>query len=349
MDDRGLLLVNLGTPASTEVADVRAFLAEFLGDPWVIDLPTPFRQALVRGIICPVRGPRSAEAYREIWTDEGSPLLVHSQRLAAKVAALRPERPVVLAMRYGKPSIAAGIAALRERGVRRVTLLPLFPQRSSSTTTTTVEAVRREIARSGGGMELDPILDFFAHPGFVRAQAAAARPLIEELAPERILASYHGVPEDYLRKDDPGGSHCLWSADCCATVGPENAGCYRAQCRATSRALAAELGRPETEVLTAFQSRFGSKRWTVPATDEVVVALARQGVRRLLVLCPAFVADCLETLEEIGLRLRETFLEAGGEAFAVAPCVNADDAWAEGVVAIVRDHEASSSPSSSRG
>jgi protoporphyrin/coproporphyrin ferrochelatase len=350
MARRGLLLINLGTPKSTEVEDVRSFLREFLSDPWVIDSPAPARLALVNLIICPIRGPKSAAAYRKVWTDEGSPLMVHAQALVRKVAALLPERRVALAMRYQQPSIASVLNELHGEGVHELTVLPLYPQRAGSTTETTIEKVRREAGRISAEFRLDFVPDFFDHPGFIDPQARLAAPLIEDSAPDAVVFSFHGVPESHLRRDDPKGSHCLWSRECCAAVGENNRGCYRAHCEATRRALVNKLGLDPRICHTSFQSRFGPQRWTQPATDTVIDALAERGAKRVVVLCPAFVADCIETIEEIGIELRHQFIEAGGEELVVVPCVNAEDDWAQGVVDIVNDYEAgSSSPAVARG
>ena len=335
----GVLLVQLGTPDSTRVVDVRRYLRQFLSDPRVIDIPAAARWLLLRGVILPFRSPRSAAAYRCIWTQEGSPLRIHTQALGRAVAErLGPGFRVEVGMRYGNPSLARALARLREAAVARIVILPLFPQYAASSSGSALEASLALLARAWNVPEVHTLGPFHAAPGFVEAVAQAARPTLETLRPDHVLLSYHGLPERQIQRGDPTGAHCLRSADCCEAPPPGvRAFCYRAQCAATSEALARALALAPGTWSMSFQSRLGRTPWIRPFTDQVLPELAARGVRRLAVLCPSFVADCLETLEEIGIRARAQWEELGGEAFALAPCPNASPPFADAVAAWVRD------------
>ncbi|MGE0625816.1 MAG: ferrochelatase [Pseudomonadales bacterium] len=325
----GVLLVNLGTPASTDVADVRAYLRDFLTDPYVIDLPWVFRQLVVRAFILPTRPRRSAEAYAHIWDaagpGTGSPLLHYGERLVEALRARMPEVPCELAMRYGEPGLERGIRALVDRGVSDIRLLSLYPQHADSTRETTLRAVRERLP---DGVRLSVQPPFFDDPAYLNAQAAVIRRHLPERW-DHVLLSYHGLPERHLTRADPTGSHCLATPDCCERSSPAHATCYRHQVRATSRALAARLGIGTDRWSESYQSRLGRLPWLAPYTDEVLKGLPERGVKHLVVACPAFVADNLETLEEIGITGRDQFLDAGGESFTLIPCLNDDPAWVE--------------------
>jgi len=339
MSDRpiGVLLVQLGTPASTRVKDVRRYLREFLSDPRVIDIAAPARWLLVNAIIAPFRAPRSAAAYRAIWTTEGSPLLVHSRALAEALSeALGPDFRVELAMRYGAPAIAPAVERLVAADTQRIVVQPLFPHDAAASLGSASQAVLAAVSAHGNVPEVLALGAFHDDPGFIAAVAARARPALEQLNPEHVLMSYHGLPERQVRRSDPSGSHCLAGGDCCATLGVGNRHCYRAQCYATSRALCTALRLTPERTTTCFQSRLGRTPWIGPHTDRILPALAKAGVRRLAVLCPSFVADCLETLEEIGLRARQQWATLGGEAFTLVPCVNASPDFVAALAARVR-------------
>ncbi len=324
----GVLLLNLGTPQAPQSPQVRRYLRQFLTDGRVIDVPAPLRWLLVNGIIAPFRAGKSAAAYRKVWTERGSPLLFHTRDLAEGLEReLGGDVPVSIGMRYGEPSIEAGLAELRARGVERVVLAPLYPQYASSSTGTALEAAYRAAGARWNTPYLSVLPPFYEAPPFVRAWVELARPHLERFRPDRVLYSFHGLPERHLAKsDEAAGARCRASADCCAAIAAENRHCYRAQCFATARALGAGLGWPEETSEVAFQSRLGPG-WIQPFTDERIEALARGGTRRLAVLCPAFVADCLETLEEIGMGAREAFRAAGGEDLLLVPSLNAEPAW----------------------
>jgi len=331
MSARAVLLVNLGSPASTDPADVRRYLDEFLMDPYVIDVPLPLRALIVKGFILPTRPAKSAEAYAKIWTDAGSPLVVISERTRAALEA-HMGIPVGLAMRYGQPSIAAAIDALAARAgaLDELVVVPLYPQYAMASTKTVEVAV--ETALRARGIPHRFVPPFFGDPGYLDALAA----LMERSRPpdaQYVLFSYHGIPARHLRKVDPTHGHCLSSPDCCAIPSAAHATCYRHQAIATTEGLAQRLGLRAGEYGFAFQSRLGGG-WLQPFTDVVLADLPKRGITRLAVVCPSFVADCLETLEEIDIRGRATFMDAGGASFAYLPCLNDDPAWIAALAAL---------------
>jgi len=333
----GCLLVNLGTPEAPTPSSVRRYLREFLGDPRVLTLPTPLRQALLYGVILPFRPRRTAAAYRAIWMPQGSPLLVHSEALRAGVArALGDGYRVELAMRYGEPSIRSAWSALERAGVDRLIVLPLFPQYASSVTASVAAEVGRILAAGNDVPPYEVLGPFFSEPGFAQAWVDVAGAGLAAFAPDHVLFSFHGLPEDQIRASDRQQGHCLAQPDCCDAPGASLARCYRAQCFATADGLRAALALPRERTSSAFQSRLGPSRWIEPFTDEALPRLRARGVARLAVLCPSFVADCLETLEEVGIRLREQWRTLGGEAFWLAPCPNGDPGFAEAVAGWLR-------------
>lgn len=346
----GLLLTNLGTPDAPDPASVRRYLGEFLWDKHVLDINPVGRWLLLHGIILRTRPKKSAHAYQTIWTEAGSPLMTHSKALTSAVAAaLGPEWKVALGMRYGSPSLEAGLdALLGDASVRvtDVTVLPLYPQYATSSTLSTLERVRElvQARRSKGALAADvkvhEVQDFFADRGFVEAQAELAREALAGFGADKVMMSFHGLPERHLTRLDPkcgtSEAHCLVKADCCAAVDARNALCYRAQAHETARQLAASLQIPSDRYEVAFQSRLGRIPWIRPYTDERMAELPKQGVKRLAVLCPSFTADCLETLEEIHIRAKDDFLAAGGEAFLAIPCVNSHPRWVQAVADLAR-------------
>jgi ferrochelatase len=328
----GVLLVNLGSPEAPTPRAVRRYLREFLGDPRVLDIPALPRRLLLEGVILPTRPRRSAEAYTQVWTPEGSPLLVYGRALRDALAKrLGAGFVVELAMRYGVPAIAPALERLAAADCRRILVVPLFPQYSSAATGSALEAVYRAAGARWNTPPIDVLDSYYDEPAFVGALAAVAREVPEERRPDHLLLSYHGLPERQIRKSDASGAHCFASNTCCDAVGKANRFCYRAQCVATSRALARALGIPDEDWTIAFQSRLGRNPWIRPYTDEILPFLRERGVRRLAVMCPSFVADCLETIEEIGIRGREQWLELGGEDLVLIPCLNDHPAWVEAV------------------
>jgi ferrochelatase len=332
----GVLVVNLGTPDAPETGPVRRYLAEFLRDPRVLDIHPIGRWMLLNLIILPTRPAKSAEAYRKVWTPEGSPLLVQGRALTAALAAALPDCTVELAMRYGRPSIEAGLDTLRAAGCDRLVIFPLYPQYAASSTGSTLEAIYRLAAARWNTPSLAVVPPYYDDPGFIDAFAAIGGPVLDAQKPDHVLMSFHGLPERHMRKSDETGDHCLRAADCCAEITFANRNCYRAQCFATARLLASALGLGADDYTICFQSRLGRTPWIRPYTDQVIEDLAQKGIRSLAVLCPAFTADCLETLEEIGMRALDDFKARGGEALTLVPSLNAHPAWVEAATALIR-------------
>ncbi len=337
MSVTGLLLCNLGTPDDPSPGAVRRYLAEFLADPRVLDINPVGRWALLNLVILPFRPAKSAHAYQQIWTDRGSPLLFHTQDLAAAVRErLGTGWAVEVGMRYQSPSLASALERLRVAGADRVVVMPLYPQYSAASTGSSNEEIFRIASKPWVTPTLSFVEPFFEEPAFIDAFVARGRPVLDAERPDHVLMSFHGLPERHMRKADDTGKHCLASPGCCDRLVAANRNCYRAQCFATARALAARLALPEGGWSVTFQSRLGRTPWIRPYTDVVLPELAAQGKKRVVVFCPAFVADCLETLEEIGIRAKRDFIAAGGESLALVPSLNATAPWADAVVALVR-------------
>ncbi|TMU79118.1 ferrochelatase [Pseudomonas fluorescens] len=333
MTDHALLLVNLGSPASTSVADVRSYLNQFLMDPYVIDLPWPVRRLLV-SLILIKRPEQSAHAYASIWWDEGSPLVVLSRRLQQQMTSQWTHGPVELAMRYGEPSIETCLLKLVAAGHKRITLAPLYPQFADSTTTTVIEEAKRVIRQKKLDVQLSVLQPFYDQPEYLDALVESARPHLQQDF-DHLLLSFHGLPERHLTKLDPTGNHCFKSDDCCKNASPAVlATCYRAQCLRTAALFAERMGLPDGKWSVSFQSRLGRAKWIEPYTEARLDELGKSGVKKLLVMCPAFVADCIETLEEIGDRGKEQFREAGGEELVLVPCLNDDRQWAKALATL---------------
>lgn len=327
MTDHALLLVNLGSPASTRVEDVRSYLNQFLMDPYVVDLPWPLRRLLV-SLILIKRPAQSAHAYSSIWWPEGSPLIVLSRELQQAIAPHWPHGPVELAMRYGQPSIEGALCKLAAQGVKRVTLAPLYPQFADSTTTTAVEEARRVIRAQGLKLDVSLLPPFFAEADYQDALVASARPYLDQ-GFDHLLLSFHGIPERHIRKlvKDIDPQHDLRALDSRGVSDEVLAVCYRSQCQRTAETFAERAGLQPGQWSVSFQSRLGKDKWIEPYTEARLDELAKQGVKKLLVMCPAFVADCIETLEEIGQRGREQFQEAGGQELVLVPCMNSHPQW----------------------
>jgi ferrochelatase len=333
MSERAVLLVNLGSPASTSVPDVRRYLDEFLMDPLVLDVPWPVRAALVRGAILRTRPAKSAEAYAKVWTDEGSPLIAISKRQRAALEA-KLGIPVGLAMRYGKPSIKYGLADIRQRcgTVDELVVVPMYPHYAMASTQTVEVAVKAALAESHGPgpawyKSVRFVPPFFDDPGYLDALAGSIGKNIAKDT-QFVLFSYHGIPKRHLRKVDPTRGHCLGSSACCETPSIAHATCYRHQILETTQKVAERLGMAPNSYGFSFQSRLGGG-WLEPYTDVELEELPKRGVYSLIVVCPAFVADCLETLEEIAIRGKEAFQKAGGSNFIYVPCLNDEPVFIE--------------------
>jgi len=302
-------------------------------------MPAWRRWLILNLFILPFRPRKSGEAYSQIWTEQGSPLLVIGREFERKIRErLGSGVEVELAMRYGNPSIPDALDRLRRNGVQRIVVLPLFPQYSSAATGSAIQEVTTRAAQAINTPYLQVVPPFYDDPGFIRSFAAVTRPQLERVRPERVFFSFHGLPERQVRDADDRGHGCLESPGCCDAMVPGNLNCYRAQCYETARLLAAELNLNSEQVVVCFQSRLGRIPWIRPYTDEVVVEAARSGCRRGLILSPAFVADCLETLEELGLRAAESFRENGGDTLELVPSLNAEDLWVDAALAFVRQH-----------
>jgi len=324
---KGVLLVNLGSPDSTDTNDVRDYLDEFLMDERVIDLPKWFRTFLVKGIILKTRPKKSAKAYRKIWWKEGSPLIVLSEHLQDKVQK-KVSVPVALAMRYGNPSIKKGLEDLKAQGVKEVLLVPLYPQFAMATTETILVLAEQLQKVHFPEMELTALPPFYNHPDYIRVLATSIQEALQGKNWEHLLFSYHGVPERHIRKSDVTKSHCKMDGKCCFTDSPAHAYCYRHQCEMTTQKVADYLELKEGSYSSSFQSRvsiLGS--WLKPYTDKTVEEFAKKGTQELAIATPAFVSDCLETLEEIGMEAAEDFEDNGGKKLHVIPCINDREDW----------------------
>ena len=331
-----VILINLGTPDGPDVPAVRRYLREFLMDPRIINIPALLRWLLVHLVILPLRPKKSAKAYQKVWTAEGSPLMVHGLRLRDKVQeSLGPNFNVLLAMRYGQPSIQSAVDQAVSSAAGEVVAFPLYPQYAAATTGSTVEKIFSCLEKQWNVPPITVIKDFYDDPRFIRAVAAVTADHLQGFAADHILFSYHGLPESHLHDT---ARQCLKDETCCSAVTASNRFCYRAQCMATTRAIAQALDLTPDRWTVSFQSRLGRAEWVKPYTTDTIEKLARSGVKKLAVLCPAFVADCLETIEEIGMEAKADFIAAGGEDLYLVPCVNSDDRWASAVTAIVRDH-----------
>jgi ferrochelatase len=301
----GILLVNLGTPTAPTGEAVRLFLKEFLSDPYVIDYPRWFWLTVLNQIILRVRPDKSAKLYQNIWMDEGSPLMIYSERLAVKLQTVMPEAKVVLAMRYGEPSIQAGLQVLRDAGVERVTTLPLYPQYSITTVATILDEVTAVLQKMNWSPTLHQVRDYYENPIYTAAIADSVRThWAKNGRSEKLIISMHGNPARYTKKGDP----------------------YVEQCKQTAQNIAAALELTADEWMLTFQSRFGPEAWLQPYTDKTMEALGEAGVKRVDVICPGFSTDCLETIDEINRENRHFFMEAGGEEFYYIPSLNDSDA-----------------------
>lgn len=345
MNRTGVLLINIGTPDEATPKAVGRYLREFLMDGYVLDMPFIKRWLLVNRIIVPRRKYTSAQHYQEIQTAEGSPLMFHTQRfakgLSEELANRDGEYVVEIGMRYGNPSIRAALSKLQRSSVNRVIVAPLYPQYTQSSFATAVTEAKKRAQEFGFGNQVSFVQPFYEHPGFVKASAQLIADYLGERELDHVLFSYHGVPVRHIKQIDPSGKHCLGSNDCCAEIGVVNQNCYRAQCTATSRAIARELSLEADRYTTCFQSQFGRDEWIGPSLENLLRELPSRGSRRVAVYCPSFVADCLETLEEIGIRGREEFKEAGGEDLSLVPCLNSDAAWIKAAASLIVESQPS--------
>jgi ferrochelatase len=328
-----VILMNVGTPDEPSTPAVRRYLKQFLSDPRVIDIPALLRWLLLRLIILPFRSPKSARLYKSIWTAEGSPLMVHTERLAEKLRARLPGVRVLIGMRYGNPGLPAAVDEVRRSGASRVILAPLFPQYASASTGTALEEAYRLLGRLPRVPDVTVVEPFFLDEGFLSSVTSTIREVTEAaVKPDHVVFSYHGVP---LRHVQAVHATCAGDDTCCATLTEKNASCYRAQCVATTRALAERAGLAPGSYTTSFQSRLGRAVWIGPSTEATIEALAKSGKKRVAVACPSFVSDCLETVEEIGVQAKETFVHHGGQELVAIPCVNERDDIADALARLL--------------
>ena len=332
---KAVVLINLGTPKSTSIPDVKEYLDEFLMDEYVIDVPYLLRALIVKGFILRKRPAQSAEAYESIWWDEGSPLMVISDHLTQKVDK-KVDVPVVLAMRYGQPSIKSVFEELKANysDLEEVLCVPLYPQYAMATTKTVEEEVKR-VTSKWSDVVVSFKSPFYNDEDYIKAQSEVIKPYLNNY--DHILFSYHGLPERHLKKTDPTGKHCLKVENCCSVNSEAHTVCYRHQVYEATNAVVEKLSIPNEKYTISFQSRLGQDKWIKPFTEETLAALGQKGIKRLLVSCPAFVADCIETLEEIGMRGKEVFIKNGGESFEMIPCINDSELWVNTVVKWVDD------------
>lgn len=332
--DKALLLVNTGTPDDPGIRAVRRYLSEFLNDPNVIDLPWIVRKFLVNMIIVPFRAPHSSQLYRSIWTAEGSPLKINHEKLTESLQQeLRDDYHVFGAMRYGNPSLKDALEELRKRSVKKITVLPLFPQFASSTTGSVIGYIKQNLRKWEKSPEVIIIDQFYTHPAFIRAYASR----IKEYNPsgfDHILFSYHSLPLSHLRKVHP--SQDPESCTCNSSMPGYGRYCYKAACYETSRLLAEEMDLQPGRFSTSFQSRL-TKKWISPFTDQILKRLAEEGKQKVLVAAPSFTADCLETISEIGNEYRNSFLTSGGTKLVMSESLNYSETWIKAITEIITE------------
>lgn len=325
----GVLLVNLGTPDSPSVPDVRKYLREFLMDKRVIDIPFISRWMLVNLIIAPFRAPKSAKTYKELWEDRGSPLMFHGLDLKEKlIKQLNEDYVVALGMRYQSPSIASALDELLAANVKKIIVLPLFPQYASATTGSVIEQVMDDIKGRLVIPELEFISQYPDDAGMIKTFAMLGKKYMEKMQYDKVIFSYHGLPERQIRKSSIDG-YCQLNAKCCSIYHTKNQFCYRAQCFLTSRKLAEALGLNEDQYSVFFQSRLGKDPWIQPYAEDEIKRMAKEGIKKILIFSPAFTADCLETTLEVGDEFKELFIEEGGEEWQLVESLNSNDLWVE--------------------
>jgi protoporphyrin/coproporphyrin ferrochelatase len=341
MGKKGLIIINLGSPDSYSVKDVKIYLREFLMDEKVMDVPSPIRSLLVKGFIIPFRAKNSAEAYKTIWTDMGSPLKVITQEFSEQVQK-QLDMPVVVSMRYGSPTPEAALAELERKNdgpLDEILITPMYPHYAMSSYETALDYMRDYILSKRKNVKLRVLKPFYNEPGYIASLAESIRPYLNKQNFDAYLFSYHGLPIRHLKKSDVTGKHCYMSGDCCELKSIAWQTCYKHQVKETTRLVIEKLQLDPSKVKLSFQSRLEGDKWLQPYTDKYFEDLPKQGVKKLLVLCPAFVADCLETLEEINVRGKESFIENGGEQLVNVPCMNTNTTWVNTFVAYCKEYE----------
>jgi len=337
MAKKVILLANLGSPNSTEVKDVRSYLNEFLMDERVIDIPYLARLLLVKGIIVPLRAPKSAAKYKTIWTDNGSPL-IHITKQLTEAVEKESGVPTYMCMRYANPTPQSVLKIITKEhpDLQELILLPLYPHYAMSSYETAVLHVKEAFKSGNYNFQLKVVEPFYKHPDFIEVLSETIKPFTDKPY-DHILFSYHGIPERHVKKTDPTKNHCLTCTDCCNVPSETHKFCYRHQVIETTKAVAKKLNLPEDKYSFSFQSRLGTDSWLKPYTAKLFKEMPKQGIKNLIVVCPAFVSDCLETLEEICVEGKEDFEKAGGEHFAVIPCLNLHPQWVKTAIQLVNE------------
>jgi ferrochelatase len=341
-----ILLINLGSPESPDTKHLKPYLKEFLMDERVIDIPLWWRTILVKGVIVPFRSPKSAAKYKAIWTNEGSPLVAHTKKQTALLQQ-RVTSPVYYSMRYGKPSAGEVLRQIHDDhpSVDKLIVLPLYPHYAMSSYETAAEQVRQLHKQGGYGSELAIVPPFYDHPSYIHALSESVRPYIAQEF-DHVLFSYHGIPERHVKKTDCTEMHCLQSSTCCDITSPAHDFCYRHQVITTTNKVAQLLGLSKQQYSFSFQSRLGRDAWLKPYTAEQLKKFPATGIRKLLIVCPAFVSDCLETLEEIAIEGKEDFLKHGGESFVMIPALNENGLWIDCMEILINEQQAASAVAS---
>ena len=333
---KGVLLVNLGSPDSPEPADVKNYLREFLMDERVIDFPYLVRSLLVKGIILNTRPKKSAKAYKKIWWKEGAPLIVLSKRLKEKLEK-KVDLPVELAMRYGNPSIKYGLDSLSKKGVNEILLIPLYPQFAMATTETILVLAEEIKNKYYPHLKFSSFKSFYDDKNYIRVLSNSIKEFLNNKKWEHLLFSYHGLPISHVKRSDKSGKHCQKVENCCGLSLDANSMCYAHHCSLTTEAVTKKLELPELDWSMSYQSRLGPAKWLKPSTTETVQNLARNGIKKLVIVSHAFLADGLETLEELDIEIREEFLSEGGEELVVVKCLNDNPSWISGLSNLINE------------
>ncbi|HIP36645.1 MAG TPA: ferrochelatase [Crocinitomix sp.] len=336
IEKTGVLIVNLGTPKSPSEQDVKSYLKEFLMDKYVIDIPYINRLLLVKGVILNTRPKHSAKAYKKIWMSEGSPLMVHSMNLFEKLQ-FRINQPIALAMRYGEPSMKKGLEQLLKQNCTHIKVLPLYPQYAMSTVTTIIDKVKTELLKLNPVITYEAILPFYNHKGYLKLLAKKIRDKLNKSNADYIVFSYHGIPVRHLYKTTPTESHKSQNDTCCEAGSINSQKCYYHQCLETTKGVANYLNLSINDYEVSFQSRLGQSKWLEPSTANRLANLPKEGKKNILVVTPSFVSDCLETIEEIGIEGKSTFIKNGGETFFRVDCLNDDDEWVDVIVNLITE------------
>jgi ferrochelatase len=334
MKTKAILLVNLGSPNSCEVSDVKTYLNEFLMDERVIDIKNPWRTLLVKGIIVPFRAAKSAAKYKTIWTDKGSPLIQITKELTAAVQQ-QSGLPTYMCMRYANPTPEVVLKQMQKDlpDLKEVVMMPLYPHYAMSSYESAMEHVLAAHKKNNFSFSIKTVAPFYNHPQYIEALSESIKPYLQKDF-DHLLFSYHGIPERHIRKSDTTQSHCLSCENCCDLESKAHAHCYRHQVFETTKLVTEKLGLPKDKFSVSFQSRLNEK-WLKPFTDKVLESFPKQGLKKMVVVSPAFVSDCLETLEEIEVEAKETFMHHGGEEYTAIPCMNTQPLWVKTVCELV--------------